>query len=186
MKKLFQFNNDTSAGSESGTTIMNFSSFLNKLFIILFIVLTSSGLRAQVVMELNSFIEQLKASADPVLVANLNHLESLIKDVQPTVYVCNTITAKGEIQPVCANVKAGSINQMIVENPLFNQVELITIRLQSPDDLNFVLDLPKLTGFTNLKYVYFLCEFNSGIEDVQKLFIPKIGITVFYKVSIPS
>ena len=186
MKKLFQFNNDTSAGSESGTTIMNFSSFLNKLFIILLIVFTSSGLHAQVVMELNSYLEQLKASVDPVLVTNLNHLESLIKDVQPTVYVCNTITTNGETQPVCANVKAGSINQIIVENPLFNQVELIMIRLKNPSDLNFVLDLAKLTSFTNLKYVYFLCEFQSGIEVVQKLFIPKIGITVFYKVSIPS
>jgi hypothetical protein len=52
--------------------------------------------------------------------------------------------------------------------------------------MNFILDLTKLIGFTNLKSVLFLYEFDIRTEDAQKLYLPKPGINVFYKVSIPS
>ena len=150
------------------------------------IVMICSTLHAQDLMELHGYLEQLKASADPAKVSDAVHLESLISDFQPTIYVGKSIVAHNEKRPVCAEAKSGSIDGLTAENPLFSQVELITIRLQSASEMNFVLDLSKLISFTNLKYVCFLCEFNCGIEDVQKLFIPKTGITVTYRLSIPS
>lgn len=150
------------------------------------IVMTCATLHAQDLTELNGYLEQLKSSADPAEVTDALHLESLVSDFQPIIYVGKSIVAHNEKQPVCAEAKSGSTDGLTTENPLFSQVELITIRLQSASEMNFVLDLSKLISFTNLKYVCFLCEFNCEIEDVQKLFIAKTGITVTYKISIPS
>jgi hypothetical protein len=185
MKRLL-CKNDKLQVTGSVNTNSGFFSVLKKLSMALIILLISATLHAQVVMELKSYIEQMKASADPAAASNAAHLEKLVKDIQPTVYINNTIVANGELQPVCANVKSASIDQLRSDNPLFSGVELIRIRLNSPADLNFILDLSNLPGFTKLKYVYFLCEFKCGIEDIQKLFIPKSGITVIYMVSIPS
>jgi len=185
MEKLL-FNNDKHPVSETGTALAVFSTVLKKLSMVVIILLTAASLHAQVIMELNDWLEQSKSSADPVMVSDAIHLEKLIKELQPTVYIANTVIPNSGKQPVCANAKPGYVDQLSLENPLFSNVELLTIRLKSQADLNFILDLDKLTGFTNLKYVYFICEMNCNIEDVQKLFLPKSGITVFYKVSIPS
>ncbi len=150
------------------------------------IVMTYTAINAQEINEINGYLKQMKTSANAGIISDALHLESLVRDFQPTIYVGKSIVAHTETRPVCAEAKSGSIDGLTTENPLFSQVELITIRLQSASEMNFVLDLSKLISFTNLKYVCFLCEFNCEIEDVQKLFIPKTGITVTYKVSIPS
>jgi hypothetical protein len=109
-----------------------------------------------------------------------------VKDVQPTVYVGNTIVSNSDAPPLCADVTAGFVSQLGAGNSLFGQVELITVKLKSAEDQNFVLNLTKIPGFTNLKYVYFLCEYNCAAADLEKLFLPKTGITVLFKISIGS
>lgn len=173
--------------SEKGLAIAALISFLKNLsMLIILTILTSTSLQAQSIMEFSSYLEQAKSSTDPLVVSNIAHLESLINDLQPTVFVGNEIKSNGTSQPVCAEVKSTDVEKLSAENSLFNQVELITIVLNSPADLNFILDLSKLNSFINLKYVYFLCEFDCKIEETQKLYLPKTGITVLYKVSIPS
>jgi|APIni6443716594_1056825.scaffolds.fasta_scaffold34557_2 flagellar basal body-associated protein FliL len=161
-------------------------SIMRNLSLVIFIILASAGLKAQSIMELGSYMKQAQSSSDPVVVASAEYLESLIKEIQPTVYISSNITSNGESKPVCAEVKANDIKKLSIENSVFNQVELLTIVIYNPADLNFILDLSELKSFTNLKYVYFLCEFNCKIKQVQKLYIPKTGIVVFYNVSIPS
>ena len=177
---------DTHLASEPEETNIGFSSVVKKLFLMLLIILASATLYAQVAVELNSYLKQLNASADPVLVDNAVHLESLIKEKHPGVYIRKAQITSGEANPVCVNVNAGYVDALKTMNQLSGKIELITIRLRSSADLNFILDLPNLIGFQKLKYVYFLFEFNAGIEETQKLFIPKPGITVLYKVSVPS
>lgn len=159
---------------------------MNKLHLILLFVLFSASLFAQNVQELNSFLAEAKKTNDPAIMSEAKHLESLIRDLQPTVYINNMSIENNEAQPVCAEVDASSVDQLSLQNELFIKVEIITIRLQSPSDLDFILDLSILTGFTNLKFVVFLCEFECTDKDIDKIFLTKSGITVFYKVSIPS
>lgn len=185
MKKPLSIN-ESSQVSEMGSKMTGFYPVLKISILILFILLISATLHSQEVVELNIYLRQLKGSSDPVTEASATHLESLLKDRLPTVYIGNAIVTNGETQPLCVKIKAGSTDQLTSHNPLFNNIELITIKLKTPADLNFILDLTKLPGFTNLKYVYFLYEFKTGVEDPRRLFIPKTGITVLYKVSIPS
>jgi hypothetical protein len=186
MKKIHT-NQGLQKNSEHGIAIVALISVMKKLsMVIILTVLTSISLQAQNIMEFNSYLEQAKSSTDPLVNANISHLEHLINDLQPTAYVGSDIKSIGETQPVCVEVKSADIKKLSIANSLFTQVELITIVVNSPADLNFVLDLSKLDSFTNLKFVYFLCEFECKIEEMQKLYLPKAGITVFYKVSIPS
>lgn len=172
--------------SEPGAAFVSFCSVSKKLFILLIILVSSVSIQAQAIVELNSYFEQRRASGNSLMVNEAAHLESLVNDVLPTIYIGNTIISNGETQPLCVNLKAGSVDRIRSVNPLFRKVELITIQLTSPADLNFILDLPNLSGFANLKYIYFLCELRIGAEDLEKLFLPKNGIAVFYKVSIPN
>jgi hypothetical protein len=157
-----------------------------RVYLIILILGASVSIHAQEVIELSDYLDLRNTSTDSATVANAGRLEILLKDIQSTVYIGSTIQAQGETAPVRADVKAGSVAQLTLTDPLFSQVEIITIRLRNSADLNFVLDFAKLIGFPNLKYVYFLCEFECQIEDIQKLFLANIGITVVYQVSIAS
>jgi len=185
MKKLLLIIIDQKA-SEMGKTKLVFKTALRSLSLMLLFILFSASLYSQNIRELESFLEQAKVSADPVLVSNAIHIESLIKDLQPTVYISNASIESISKQPICAEVDAGSTNQLLIENTLFNQVEIIIVKLNTPEDLNFIIDLSRLSGFTNLKDVLFLCEFECAAITIQRLFLPKVGINVFLKVSIPS
>ncbi|MFA5974411.1 MAG: hypothetical protein WC780_18825 [Lentimicrobiaceae bacterium] len=184
MKKNL-LNNISKTVSEHGASIPALSLFLKTLIMVFLIVLTSVSLNAQGIIELKSYLEKTKTSPDPALVSKAKHLESLVTELQPTVYLSNSIVT-GNTKAKCAEVKASAIDQLSSDNSLFNDIELITIRLESPADMGFVLDLSKLNGFTKLKYIYFLCEFDGDAKELQKLFIPTAGITVLYMVSIPS
>jgi hypothetical protein len=160
-------------------------SSLIKLILVLMIIISRISLNAQDVVELDVFLARNNASHDPAIDANTKHLESLLKEVQPTIFVsANEITSSGA-NPLCVEVEASAINQLYLGNSLFSRVEVMIIRLKDPADLNFKLDLTKLSGFLSLKYVYFLCEFECRSEEIQKLITPKAGITTLYKVSIP-
>jgi hypothetical protein len=185
MKKLL-LNKITQNESETIGSILVQKSILKRSCIVLLILLISACMQAQDIRELNEYLEQAKKSTDHFDVEYANHIESLVNDLQPRVYISNTKIQSDEQQPVCAEIKADAIDQLYQMNPTFAQVEFITIMIYNPEELNFILDISKLIGFTNLKTILFVCEFNIETKDVQKLYSSKLGINVFYKVSIPS
>jgi len=139
------------------------------------------------VSELKSKLTELNASGDSVMIKEATTIESLIYTIQPTLYIQQGVQKTfDQTPPVRINMDAQSVNKLSDTNPLFGQVELITIKIDSPTDLNISLNLSALPGFINLKYVYFLCSFNCSPEDITKLFTPNPGVTVFYIVSLPS
>jgi hypothetical protein len=158
----------------------------NKILLVCLLLLGSFSAGAQSVTELTGFLTGQKSSDDPAVVSAAEHLETLLNESKPTVFVSAEITTMDETPPVRAHVKATAVGKLSLENPLFNEVELITIRLKKSTDMNFVLDLLRVTGFPLLKYVYFLCEFPASPDDLNKLFIAKPGITVLYKISLAS
>jgi hypothetical protein len=185
MNQVFSSNSRQPAVTAAASATKSVS-VLKKFSIILLLLVSSAGLHAQDIVLLDSFLEEMKASQDTALSNNAIHLESLLTGLQSTVYVGSSIKAGDETPPVCANVRAGSVSMLTQTNQLFNEVELIVIKLRTPQDLNFKLDPSKLTSFVKLKYVVFLCEFECSLEETQNLFHPKNGISFFHKVSIAS
>ena len=157
------------------------------LILLLFVVITCINSFGQAPVELNSMLVQMTGSGDSVMAEEAAHIKSLVTDIQPTVYVGDVVRASGESVPVCADVKAGAFSKLSIENPLFGQVELITIRINSNADLSTILDLSTIQGFTSLKYIRLLCSFDCTAEQLGAIVTGNTsGIKVFYSISIPS
>ncbi|MTK53029.1 hypothetical protein [Paludibacter sp.] len=143
-------------------------------------------LQAQQVQEATQMLNNMSSSGDNAIVAEGIYIQNLITAPLPTIYIGENIRVSGESQPVRAIVEAGNISKLNDTNAAFSEVEMIIVKLKSPSDLNFSIDLSTLNGFTKLKYVLFISEFTTTASDIQNLFVPNTGITVIYKVSILS
>lgn len=171
------------------------SSLINTLILtnvkraifILSLVIIGLSTYGQTAVELKSKLIEMKGSGDTLISKEAARIESLIYNVQPTLYIQQGVERTyGETPPVRVTVDSQSVNNLKDANPLFSKVELITIKIDNTDDLNLSLDLTALSGFTNLKYIHFLCSINCAPEDITKLYTANPGVTVFYIVSLPS
>jgi len=162
-------------------------SSIKKKLVCLLILFVSLGSQGQSLFELGSKLSEMKMSGDSTVKEEAKRIESLVYDLHPMVYIDKgTEKVFGESNPVRVCVDASSVNNLKENIPLFNSIELITIRLENESDLNFVLDLSDLKAFKNLKYVNFIYCFESKPEDISTLYIPKPGISVFYHNSVPE
>jgi len=157
-------------------------------FILLMILLSPSFLAAQQVKEMGTLLEEMKQSADAGVRAEAVRLSSLSYDLNSTVYVnSDEIKAFGEGNPVCAEVDTNAISKLYDENPLFGQVELITVRIKDMAGLSNKLDLSALAGFTNLKYIRVLCEINCTAAQVEAMLTgSNANVAACYLVSMPQ
>ncbi len=163
------------------------SLILKSWILVLLVGATNFRSFGQAPVEYNSMLTQMTESGDSALVQEAAYIKSLVTDKQPTVYINDVVKASGSSAPLRADVKAGSVSKLSIENTLFQQVELITLRIDSPEDLSTVLDLSLIQGFTNLKYIRILCSFECSAEQLSTIVTGNSsGIKVFYSVSIPS
>ncbi len=183
--KEFNFSNCTSKRS---SVIRQVPNLVRKAVILFFFVFVfGTQTYAQAPVEYRSMIAQMAGSGDTLLVEEAAHIGSLVTDLHPTVYIGDVVRTNNGSTPVRADVKAGSISKLSIENPLFEQVELITIRINSQADLSAQLDLSTIQGFTGLKYVRLLCSFECTAEQLNTIVTGNTaGIKVFYSISIPS
>jgi len=137
----------------------------------------------EVLKDLNSVKSQSSLASEVV------HLKSLMFELQPSLYLhSQTEKQDNKTLPVCLNTDNESIAKLYEANPLFSEVELITIYLKSQKDLDFILEVSRLLSFKKLRYIQFLC----GFECVADLIRPHYksdsgsGIVVFYRISIPN
>jgi len=136
---------------------MAISSVLTTLCLIGF----SLGSYSQQVLQLNETIAQMMASGDPEIVEQGSVLQSLVYDLHPTLYARNgELTNPLGGMPLVCDTDVASLWQLYEPNYLFNQVELLIVRVQQPGDLSTVVNLTNLASFGNVKYLLFVCKFN--------------------------
>jgi hypothetical protein len=190
MKNQNLFSNQTSTiGKSSFQDLFNPTSL--RLLLAFCISLLVIKVSAQEVRELNSVLSGNNTE--------VNRLRSLVNDIQPTLFFQQSEVIGDKVEaPVIIDADAASENQLYTNNPKFNSVEIIRIRINSPEDMKLVLDISRLESFTNLKYIYFLCAFDICEEQSSKSAceIGKISkmmssggnskIKFFYEISIPS
>jgi hypothetical protein len=111
--------------------------------------------------------------------------------LQPTVYFTNQ--KKKVLQPETPPVKLNlngvkALSQLQTVDFNTQKIELISISLYQPQDLNTTLNLTTLSQFKNLKYIFIKCYFNTNALDIQRFIKinPNTAIRVFYKTEIPS
>ena len=132
----------------------------------------------------------LKAKSD-------NHLDKLVTEVNPCVYFLTdqTMVVQGDT-PIKLEMYVNSIPQLYDNNKEYETVELIKIQIRSKEEQYAPLDLNKLTGFKNLKYILFEYEYSAcgSIEDdmclkektISKVMNQNQNIQVLYLLSIPQ
>ncbi|GAT62696.1 hypothetical protein PJIAN_2256 [Paludibacter jiangxiensis] len=143
-------------------------------------------LQAQQLQEVTQMLNSMSSSGDNAIVAKGIHIQNLMTEPLPTIYLGESVSVSGGSQPVRLITEAANVSKLNDSNAAFAEVEMIIVKLKSPSDLNFSIDLPTLNGFAKLKYVLFVSEFTTNASDIQNLFVPNTRITVIYKVSIPS
>jgi len=196
MKKLKcnqQSNSDKEIFPTKDKTVQFFKGLVFALSLVL-IVLSSNG---QQIQELNKKLAIMKASPDPSIRAEGVHLDSLVYNIQPTLYFENgQLVVVPTETPISVNTDVASLNMVL--NASYNQVEIICIKIQSLQDLQMYLTLSILSGYSDLRYVYFLCTFDICPGQIAKdtCELEKIAnmvnvggntiISVIYSVSIPS
>jgi hypothetical protein len=162
--------------------------FLSGVVLITLFIFSTQSMSAQNIKEYTALINTMNNTRQSGS-SESEHLKSLVFDLKPKIYINNREeNTYGNGSPECVNIDAKSIELLYENNQLFSQVEIITINLNSLDELNFILDLSKLQSFTNLKYIQFLCSFNCNSTLLSKLYKETLitGINLFYRVSVPE
>jgi len=158
------------------------------LLIILFLISTQN-LKAQNIKEYSDLANSITSADKQNGSSEAKHLKSLIFDLNPKIYIYNKEDKRyGNEPPVCLNTDVNSIERLYEANNLFEKVELISININNPSELNFILDFSKLNSFINLKYVQFLCSFECDPILIKQLYKEnsKTGMIVFYRISLPE
>jgi hypothetical protein len=158
------------------------------LLAILSITLTGLSTSAQEVIEMSEMLSSLKASPDLKSKNEAVQIQSLVHDLHSSVNIREGILSTYSEAPfICVDIDAQSISKISEANPLFGNAELLTIRINTQKDLNLLLNVTNLIGFSKLKYIFLLCSIDCTVEQISKL-IKKSDtkIIVFYSVSIPS
>lgn len=161
---------------------------ITKLSFFLIITIFAFSATAQSTQELGQAISTMKLSSIKSVQDESSHINSLVNDLQPTVYINNgTIKTFSNAPYICADVDLLSLGTLIQTNSIFSQVELLKIRINA-GDIGSVLNLSNLTSFTNLKYIVFLCSYNCDPVAINNMYTGNSGsgITVFYQISIPN
>ncbi|GEM_PF-2997653 len=165
----------------------------------LMLLILTAGLQAQTLQQLDNQIAVMLSSPNAAIVDEGQHLQSLIEDLHPTLYI-----TKGEFAyyggdyPVRVECDVASVTSLYQPLPSYSGVEIIIIKVNSPAELGAQLDLTRLAAFTQLKYICFLCtfdvcpEFNQSRTCVEERLSPMLSgpgdgaLMLLYKVSIPS
>jgi len=167
--------------------------FMKRLLLLLVLAFYCANIDAQEVrtshgnqvMEVNAYLAYLRTSDanSRDLNSNSNHLEKLLKEVQPAVYFL-----KGEVKTYGENptsLYTNSISLRDVASAITSKetIEIVTINLSESSDLNRPMDLSVFSGFPNLKYVYILSTIETTDTTILNLIKnnnPTLG--VFFKI----
>ncbi len=150
------------------------SKSFRKLSIVIFLLEIVPTCFSQTIKNIDAELSAMQQTIDKSIKAEALHLNSLVNDVQPTLYFQNNKLIQTEEKglPVKITTDMYSVNLLYQENPLYKSVELICIKIENIADLQMQLNLNQLKSMVGLKYIYFLSTFNmcltqSGCESSE-------------------
>jgi len=156
---------------------MNIFTPLNVL--ITFLLVTTYSLHAQnsafVVTEINSYLNTSNSVSakstqlNKVDLVNRENIQNLTTKVQPTINFYNGEVKVYGDRPTKLYTNLSSISQLENSINIKNNIEIIIITLTSPEELNSNLNLNQLSGFKNLKYIYFNTNFETTPDNIANL-----------------
>lgn len=168
----------------------NTLSFKQYTRTIIFLFIITS---AQMIFSQENGIYEIANSNTTQKTSSINHdrkeFNKLVYNLHSTIYYENSIEKKvyGNTPPIKLTFEdANSLSLLMSGNNKFKNVQLITINLNSIDELKKPIDISLLEDLSNLKYVYIKCPFKFDLNLLKSFIRVKTGVRIFYNNQIPS
>lgn len=167
----------------------------HKLLLVLILVSFCQNVLAQstrngtvVIREINSFLSTASSGStaratSEITGINTDQLRNLVTKVQPSIYFFQGVVKTYGNAPTKLYTDASSLSQV---NNLISEkqdIEIVTIRINTESDLSSFIDLSVFSNFPNLKYIYIL----SNVETTESVIVGLIQnnderFSLFYKI----
>lgn len=157
---------------------------LNIKIILLFLAITSYGFsQTSNIKEIGAFLSSKNRVSDN----SKAKIQSLVKDLYPSIYVNNDkVVVKGE-NPICLYTDLSSLKTINTIKNKTENIDFVAIRIKSKSELNSMIDLSVFKDFVNLKYILLVFEFNIDPNQIDKMVTSgSESQSVFYKIEIQS
>lgn len=120
------------------------------------------------VMEVKTFISSLKKANGNSRnsIPKSTNVENLLYNVQPAIYFnSGDVKTYGE-KPKKFFIDFQYLNQIRSSNLLKNNIEIVTIKINSLNELNSTIDLSLFSSFKNLKYIYIISNVTTTEQAI--------------------
>jgi hypothetical protein len=140
------------------------------------------------VVELNAFLSTASqtsrtSTVSNVTLLNVQNVKDLVYNTQPSIYFYGDAVKVFGDKPRNLFTDLNSISSLNNSILLKNNIEIITINLDNPSQVNNTFNLSLLSEFKNLKYIYFITSFDVSNDAMSTLVQgDSEKYLVFYKV----
>lgn len=166
---------------------------MKRLLLVLVLVCFCMQAKAQVsrdanqnpIMEVSAYLSSLRTNAATARTSSsgVDHLENLLNEVQPAVYLSSGQVKTFGDQPTALYTDVNSLANASSLVASKESIEIVTIRMDRSADLRSI-DLSLLSSFPNLKYVYLLSTVETSSSNLANLIRNSDNrFVVFYKIS---
>jgi hypothetical protein len=140
------------------------------------------------VLELDAFLSAPSqtaraAAVSNVTLLNMQNVKELVYNTQPSIYYFGGVVKVFGDKPRNLFTDVNSIAGLNNSITLKNNIEIVTVNLDNPNQLNTPINLSQLSEFKNLKYIYFITSFDVSNNAIANLIQgDSEKYMVFYKV----
>jgi len=140
------------------------------------------------VLELDAFLSTPSqtaraAAVSNVTLLNMQNVKELVYNTQPSIYFYGGVEKVFGDKPRNLFTDTNSISSLNNSITLKNNIEIVTINLENPNQLNNPINLTLFSEFKNLKYIYFISTFDISSDNIANLILgDSEKYMVFYKV----
>jgi hypothetical protein len=170
---------------------------MRKLLLLLVFVLFVTNASAQEsknsgsgIPEVKAFIASLRATEQTSRqstgsdFSQANSIEDLVYKAHDAQYLSGGVVKTYGEKPRQLFVDITSLNGLNNPALLKNNVDIVTIRINSANDLNATIDLSQFSSFKSLKYVHIVSSVATSASHLaSKVINPQERLTVFYSIN---
>jgi hypothetical protein len=148
---------------------------------------TTTSANSSTILDEKAFIEALRVkdlSANSTY-SRAKNLEDLLYNIQPSVYLYSGVVNSYGEKPKNLFTSITSLSGLTNPDILRNNIQIATIRIDNPSDLNSNIDLSAFDIFKNLKYIYIISTVNTTAQHISTMIQNNNeGYNVFYTIQI--
>ncbi|WP_309640570.1 hypothetical protein [Flavobacterium sp.] len=137
------------------------------------------------VLERKAFLTNLRTNelASRATNSNAQHIEQLISKVQPSVYYYSGDLKTYGSRPVCLFTNIQALSRLSGIAVPKDNIEMVTIRIESASDLNAPIDLNQFVDYKNLKYIQIVSNISTTEQIITNMIRNNEGkYSVFFKI----